>query len=85
VSPSRHPPRRVAIGYDAPKGAPMTDTKPIERRAISIKDTQHVLGDISRRSVLRAIERGDLDSVVLGGRRLITVESIDRLLDHAAG
>jgi hypothetical protein len=48
----------------------------------SIEGTSELL-QISRASVYRAAERGDLKLVKIGGRSMITRESIERLVGAA--
>jgi excisionase family DNA binding protein len=49
------------------------------RAALSVAETAETLG-ICEASVYRALRRGDLESVMLGGRRLIPARSISKLL-----
>jgi excisionase family DNA binding protein len=57
---------------DGEKGQPA-------RAALSVSETASTLG-ICEASVYRALKRGDLESVTLGGRRLIPASSIQKLL-----
>ena len=49
------------------------------RAALSVAETAEALG-ICEASVYRAIKRGDLVSVLIGGRRVIPMTSINKLL-----
>ena len=50
-----------------------------QRAALSVSETALTLG-ICEASVYRALKRGDLASVLIGGRRLIPALSINKLL-----
>lgn len=52
-------------------------------RFASIDDTADELG-ISRVGVYRLLDRGDLRSIKLGARRLVSRESIEELIEKAA-
>jgi excisionase family DNA binding protein len=52
--------------------------------AYTIDDTRALLGGISRSGIYRGLDRGDLEAVRFGGRRLITAKSIDALLRRVA-
>jgi hypothetical protein len=54
----------------------------IARVAYSIPETAKLLG-VSEASVWRALKRRQLDSIMFGGRRLVTVRSIERLSEAA--
>jgi len=56
----------------------------VPRAAFSIQETADQLG-LSVATVYRAIERGDLEAVKLGGRRLIPARCIEKLLAAKAG
>lgn len=49
------------------------------RAAYSITETAQMLG-LCEASIYRAMRRGDIESVMLGGRRLIPATTINRLL-----
>ncbi|MCX7361228.1 MAG: helix-turn-helix domain-containing protein [Alphaproteobacteria bacterium] len=49
------------------------------RIAFSVQETAEQLG-VCPASVYRALKRGELEAVMLGGRRLIPRRSIDKLL-----
>ena len=49
------------------------------RAAFSVREVSEQLG-ICQASVYRALKRGDLDAVLLGGRRLIPARSLEKLL-----
>jgi excisionase family DNA binding protein len=66
----------VSEGREKP-GAPST------RTAFSVQEVAEQLG-ICQASVYRALRRGDIEGVMLGGRRLIPVRSIEKLLGDAA-
>jgi excisionase family DNA binding protein len=53
------------------------------RAALSVAETAETLG-ICEASVYRAIRRGDLPSVLIGGRRVIPTTSISKLLTAEA-
>lgn len=52
------------------------------RVAFSVQETAELLG-VCPASVYRALKRGDLEAVMLGGRRLIPRRSIEKLLSAA--
>jgi hypothetical protein len=54
----------------------------IARVAYSIPETAKLLG-VSEASVWRALKRRQLDSFLLGGRRLVPARSIERLSEAA--
>jgi excisionase family DNA binding protein len=49
------------------------------RAAYSVQETAKQLG-VSEASIWRALKRRQLDSIMFGGRRLVTARSIERLL-----
>jgi excisionase family DNA binding protein len=53
------------------------------RTAYSVQETAEQLG-VCPASVYRALKRGELEAVTLGGRRLIPARSIDKLLSASA-
>jgi len=55
----------------------------VTRAAFSVQETAALLG-ICPSSVYRALKRGDLEGVTLGGRRLIPARCIDKLLSAKA-
>jgi excisionase family DNA binding protein len=55
----------------------------IARVAYSIPETAKLLG-VSDASVWRSLQRGQLDSFMFGGRRLIKAQSIERLVSAEA-
>lgn len=52
-------------------------------RFLGIEEAAEELG-ISRSGIYRALDRGDLKSVRIGARRLVSMESIDALIERAA-
>jgi excisionase family DNA binding protein len=52
------------------------------RIAFSVQETAEQLG-VCQASIYRALKRGDLEAVMLGGRRLIPRHSIEKLLNAA--
>ena len=52
------------------------------RTAFSVQETAEQLG-VCPASVYRALKRGQLEAVTLGGRRLIPARSINKLLSAA--
>ena len=52
---------------------------PAPRAAYSVTETAELLG-LCEASVYRALRRGDLVSVLIGGRRIIPASSIGKLL-----
>ena len=52
--------------------------EPPQRRAYPINETAVLLG-ISRSSVYRLINEGELRAIYLGGRRLVPSDEIDRI------
>ena len=53
------------------------------RTAFSVQETADQLG-VCPASVYRALKRGELEAVTLGGRRLIPARSINKLLTAKA-
>lgn len=53
------------------------------RSAYSVQEVAEQLG-ICQAGVYRAMKRGELEAVTLGGRRLIPARSIGKLLSRAA-
>jgi excisionase family DNA binding protein len=53
------------------------------RAAYSVQEVAEQLG-ICQASVYRAMKRGELEAVMLGGRRLIPARSIEKLLTAKA-
>jgi hypothetical protein len=47
---------------------------------LSVNAARRMLGDISRASIYRMIQAGEVESVRLRGRRLISAASIQRLI-----
>ena len=56
----------------------------VARAAFSVQETAALLG-ICPASVYRALKRGDLEAVMLGGRRLIPARCIEKVLSAKAG
>lgn len=52
----------------------------MEPIVLSVNDTRKALGNVGRNKVYDLINSGKLDTVQLGGRRLVKVDSIRRLL-----
>ena len=50
----------------------------------SVTETQRRLGNISRNSVYRAVNRQDLELVKIGTRSIITARSVNALLNRSA-
>jgi len=59
------------------------DHSGLDRAAYSVPETAAQLG-VSEASIWRAIKRRELESFMLGGRRLIAARSIERLLPAKA-
>jgi excisionase family DNA binding protein len=84
-----HPHLHALSGNAAPGGEWMsianTDCEKAtpQRAAYSVDETAELLGCCSA-SIYRALRRGDLESVMLGGRRLIPARSLERLLTAKA-
>ena len=55
----------------------------LARRAYSINETGNIL-NISRSTTYAALKSGLLDSTTIGRKRLVTAESVDRLLARAS-
>jgi excisionase family DNA binding protein len=53
------------------------------RAAYSVQEVAEQLG-VCQASVYRALKRGELEAVLLGGRRLIPARSIEKLLTAKA-
>jgi excisionase family DNA binding protein len=54
------------------------------RTLYSIKEAQEQLGGISRNSIYRLLNEGNLTSVVLGSRRFITAAAIAELVEKSS-
>lgn len=52
----------------------------VEPLVRSFADTQLLLGGVSRPHIYTLIDLGELETVPVGGRRMITMESITRLV-----
>jgi excisionase family DNA binding protein len=52
----------------------------LPKLALSLPDAAHSLG-VSERTIRRLVEKGDLPSVRIGGRRLIRYTDLARLMD----
>lgn len=57
-------------------------TRPVDKRALSINEFCAAYG-LSRSTTYKLIAQGALSSVLIGGRRLIPVESAEALLKKA--
>jgi Helix-turn-helix domain len=55
-----------------------------DRALYSIKEARQQLGGISRNSVYRLLNNGELASVIIGCRRFITSEAIAQLIKKSA-
>ena len=62
--------------WEKPGGGP-------SRTAFSIPEVAQQLG-LSEASVWRAIKRGQFESILIGGRRVIPARSVDRVLTPSA-
>ncbi len=51
-------------------------------RLLDVKATMAALGGISKRYVYLLIERGEINGLMLGKRRMITLASIDAYVDR---
>ena len=58
-------------------------SRPTARSAFSVQEVAEQLG-VCQASVYRALKRGELEAVMLGGRRLIPARSIEKLLSAKA-
>jgi excisionase family DNA binding protein len=52
----------------------------VEKRLFSCEETAQVLGNIHARTVDSMVKRGQLKSVKLGRRNMITAESVEQLV-----
>lgn len=55
-----------------------------EPLAVSVPEAKRHLGDLSTATVYRMFERGQLQKLKVGGRTLVSMESIKALLAAAA-
>ena len=55
-----------------------------DRALYSIKEAREQLGGISRNSVYRLLNNGELASVIIGCRRFITADAIAQLIKKSA-
>jgi excisionase family DNA binding protein len=51
-----------------------------EAKLAAVKETCHMLGGISAPTLYKMLREGKLDSIKIGRRRMITIESIERFL-----
>jgi len=49
----------------------------------SIEDTRTLIGGTSRQTIYDLINAGDIESVRIGGRRFVVVESINALIERS--
>lgn len=54
-----------------------------DRTAFSVPEVAQQLG-LSEASIWRAVKRGQFESVLIGGRRVITARSVDKVLTPSA-
>jgi len=59
--------------------------KPPASSHVSVDVARRLLGDLSRASIYRMIDAGELESVRVRGRRLIAVSSIQQLIETCSG
>ncbi|MEP3226319.1 MAG: helix-turn-helix domain-containing protein [Parasphingorhabdus sp.] len=59
----------------------MRSTEPL---VVSVKEARNLLGGLSHMTIYRMFDRGDLDSVRIGGRRMVKMSSIKLLAGEAA-
>jgi len=57
-------------------------TKPMPPRLVSVKQAAHLLG-IGLTKTYELISEGILEAVTIGSRRLVTMRSIDALIESA--
>ncbi len=50
---------------------------------LKIDDTRNALGGVSRATVYRMLQKHELDLIRIGGRSLITMQSIEARVDQA--
>ena len=61
------------------------ESRPLEPLAVSAAEAGRLIG-VDRSTIYRLIERGEIRTCRLGGRRLIEVDELRRLLsDHRVG
>ena len=53
-------------------------------RLLPLPEAPHMLGDIGRTSIYKLMDNGDLESVKILDRRMITLPSIKRLIKRSA-
>lgn len=68
----------MEVGKESPQ--PSAELAPGNRRALSIPEFCRAIG-ISRSSAYLLVNAGTLRTIRLGGRRLVPVSEIDRLLE----
>jgi excisionase family DNA binding protein len=71
------------LGAGASDGKQLAEDS-TQRVAFSVQETADQLG-VCPASVYRALKRGELEAVTLGGRRLVPRRSIEKLLSTHAG
>ncbi len=57
-------------------------SQPVARKALGVEETAHALG-FGRTLIFRLIKEGKLKTIKIGGRRLVLVAEIDRLLSES--
>lgn len=53
----------------------------VAKRLLSVADAAEATG-LSRSSIYKLIDNGELDSLKIGSRRLVITDSIDRFIDR---
>ena len=63
----------------SPNIAPTEAQKPL---LVSIESCRKLLGGLARSTIYILINQGDIEAITLGSRRLISMHSIERLLER---
>lgn len=64
-------------------GRPEADAPVRDRDLYSIDEARERLGGISRNSIYQLLHKGQLASVIIGTRRLVSAAAIDQLIANA--
>lgn len=72
---------RVADQKSEAAGATMIPRK----RAFTLSEACEYLGETSSRTMDRLVKKGEIDSFLIGRRRFITIENLERFINRKSG